>query len=50
MYKKISTNKKTNRTYLSIASGYRDAKTGKTKTVIIYQAHFTLTIVPVCVK
>ena len=35
MYLKVSTNKKTNRTYLSIASGYRDSKTGKTKTVII---------------
>ena len=32
MYLKISTNKKTNRTYLSIASGYREPKTGKTKT------------------
>lgn len=35
MYLKISTNKKTGRTYLSIASGYRDPKTKKTKTVII---------------
>ena len=35
MYLKISTNKKTNRTYLSIASGYREPKTGKSKTVII---------------
>lgn len=35
MYLKKSTNKKTGRTYLSIASGYRDAKTGKTKTVLI---------------
>lgn len=35
MYLKISNNKKTNRTYLSIASGYRDSKTWKTKTVII---------------
>lgn len=29
MYLKISTNKKTRRTYLSIASGYRDPKTKK---------------------
>lgn len=35
MYLKISNNKKTNRTYLSIGSGYRDSKTWKTKTVII---------------
>lgn len=35
MYLKVSTNKKTNRTYLSIASGYRNSKTGKTKTVTI---------------
>ena len=35
MYLKICTNKKTNRTYLSIASGYREPKTGKSKTVII---------------
>ena len=35
MYLKISNNKKTNRTYLSIASGYREPKTGKTKTVLI---------------
>lgn len=35
MYLKISNNKKTNRTYLYIASGYRDSKTWKTKTVII---------------
>lgn len=35
MYLKKSTNKKTGRTYLSIASGYRDKSTGKTKTVLI---------------
>ena len=35
MYLKKSTNKKTGRTYLSIASGYRDKKTGKSKTVLI---------------
>ena len=29
MYLKKSTNKKTGRTYLSIASGYRDKYTGK---------------------
>ena len=34
MYLKKSTNKKTNRTYLSIASGYRD-ENGKSKTVLI---------------
>lgn len=35
MYLKKSTNKKNDRTYLSIASGYRDKLTGKTKTVLI---------------
>lgn len=35
MYLKKSTNKKTGRTYLSIASGYRDKLTGKSKTVLI---------------
>ena len=35
MYLKISNNKKTNRTYLSICSGYRDSKTKKTKTIVI---------------
>lgn len=35
MYLKKSTNKKTGRTYLSIASGYRDKFTGKPKTVLI---------------
>ena len=35
MYLKKSTNKKTGRTYLSIASGYRDKLTGKPKTVLI---------------
>ena len=35
MYLKKSTNKKTGRTYLSIASGYRDKQTGKSKTVLI---------------
>lgn len=35
MYLKKSTNKKNGRTYLSIASGYRDKLTGKTKTVLI---------------
>lgn len=35
MYLKKSTNKKTGRTYLSIASGYRDKSTGKPKTVLI---------------
>lgn len=35
MYLKKSTNKKTGRTYLSIASGYRDKKTGKSKTILI---------------
>lgn len=31
MYLKISTNKKTNRRYLSIASGYREPKKVKTE-------------------
>ena len=35
MYLKKSTNRKTGRTYLSIASGYRDKSTGKSKTVLI---------------
>ena len=35
MYLKKSTNKKNGRTYLSIASGYRDKSTGKPKTVLI---------------
>ena len=35
MYLKISNNKKTGRTYLSIASGYRDKVTKKSKTVLI---------------
>lgn len=35
MYLKKSTNKKNGRMYLSIASGYRDKLTGKTKTVLI---------------
>lgn len=35
MYLKKSTNKTNGRTYLSIASGYRDKSTGKTKTVLI---------------
>ena len=35
MYLKKSTNKKTGRTYLSIASGYRDKNTGKSKTILI---------------
>ena len=35
MYLKKSTNKKNGRTYLSIASGYRDKSTGKSKTVLI---------------
>ena len=35
MYLKISNNKKTGRTYLSIASGYRDKLTKKSKTVLI---------------
>ena len=35
MYLKKSTNKKSGRTYLSIASGYRDKNTGKSKTVLI---------------
>ena len=35
MYLKKSLNKKTGRTYLSIATGYRDKNTGKSKTVLI---------------
>lgn len=35
MYLKKSTNKKNGRTYLSIASGYRDKLTGKARTVLI---------------
>lgn len=35
MYLKKSTNKKTGRTYLSIATGYRDSKTKASKTVLI---------------
>jgi len=35
MYLKKSVNKKTGRTYLSIASGYRDKSTGKSKTILI---------------
>ena len=35
MYLKKSLNKKTGRTYLSIATGYRDRNTGKSKTVLI---------------
>lgn len=35
MYLKKSTNKKTGRTYLSIATGYRDSKTKTSKTVLI---------------
>lgn len=35
MYLKKSTNQKTGRTYLSIATGYRDKNTGKSKTVLI---------------
>lgn len=35
MYLKKSTNKKTGRTYLSIATGYRDKNTGNSKTVLI---------------
>ena len=35
MYLKKSLNKKTGRTYLSIATGYRDKNTGKSKTILI---------------